>query len=272
MRSILLILILSFTTITHAAVRKNVADGESVTVQLSSKDPNVISVRDDRIERFSVVKGAVLGTLDSKHGVLTIKPSNSEAAEPFSMIVFTESGQRFTLLLLPMAIPSQDIILMPESSVAPKATAFEQKSPYTQVVTELMHHMVKQSLPPDYKRVFVNEEPTVFVPKADDFSVRRQESEAPGMHIECMTWVSERSQQHREFIWKGYMKGTLNKTSIYQGNYLSGEILEYTHHGVEGYKLMESDFYSQNVLAIALSQSIVYSGDVVTVFRVTRNG
>ncbi|MCS5708240.1 UvrD-helicase domain-containing protein [Candidatus Berkiella cookevillensis] len=46
--------------------------------------------------------------------------------------------------------------------------------------------------------------PTDSIPKVDECSVRRQESEAPGVHALCMTGVSERSQQHRAFIYEGY--------------------------------------------------------------------
>ncbi|MCS5708114.1 bifunctional phosphoribosyl-AMP cyclohydrolase/phosphoribosyl-ATP diphosphatase HisIE [Candidatus Berkiella cookevillensis] len=49
------------------------------------------------------------------------------------------------------------------------------------------------------------------ISKADDFSVRRQESESSGVHKKCMTGVSEHRQQHRKFICEGY---TLNIEQI----------------------------------------------------------
>lgn len=227
---ILISLLLCFCVSVQAAVRKNVLDGESITIQLSNKDPNVISVKYDRIERFSVVKGAVVSSLDSKHGVLTVKPSSSTDSEPFSMIIFTETGKRFTLMVLPMAIPSQDIILMQDSLTFDKPNIFEYQSPYTEVVSELIRHMAKNSLPEDYKRIFINEKPVSF------------------------------------------MSGELKHISTYQGNHLSGEILEYTHCGLNAYKLIESDFYARDIMAVALSQNFANSGEVVTVFRVKKNG
>ncbi len=230
MPKILLIFLLGFSMLAQAAVRKNVTDGESITVQLSSKDPNVISVKNDRIERFSVVKGAVLSSLDPKHGMLTIKPSSPEATEPFSMIVFTESGKRFTLVVLPIAIPSQDIILMSENTASGKTIPFEHQSPYTEVVTQLIRHMVNNSQPEDYKRLFVDEAPIVF------------------------------------------MDGILKRTSVYQGNHLAGEILQFTHQGAVGTSLLEPAFHAKDVIAVAISQNYVKPGDVVTIFRVKRNG
>ena len=230
MRKILLILLFSLSTIAQAAVRKSVADGESITIQLSNKDPNVISVRHDRIERFSVVKGIVLTSLDPKHGMLTIKPTSPEASEPFSVIVFTEGGKRFTLVILPIAIPSQDIILMPESTASNKVIPFEHQSPYTETVTQLIRHMINNSLPEDYKRIFVDEESSTF------------------------------------------MDGTLKRTSVYQGNHLTGEILHFTHRGVVGTNLLESAFHTKDVMAVAISQNYVKPGDVVAIFRVKRNG
>lgn len=231
MRKILLIsFLLCISTLTQAAVRKNVIDGESITVQLSSKDPNVISVKYDRIERFSVVKGVVLSSLDPKHGTLTIKPSSPETSDPFSMIIFTESGKRYTLLILPMAIPAQDIILMNEFQGEHKPLAFEHQSPYTEVIAQLIGHMVNNSQPEDYKRLFIDEEPIDF------------------------------------------MDGILKKTSVYQGNHLAGEILQFTYQGGVGSSLLESDFHTKDVMAVAVSQNYVKPGDVVTIFRVKRNG
>jgi len=226
----LFVLLLSLSVLAQAAVRKNVADSETITVQLSSKDPNVISVKHDRIERISVVKGAVLSSLDPKHGVLTIKPSSPQASDPFSMLIFTESGKRYTLLILPMAIPSQDIILISDANSVSKSMAFEHRSPFTQVVTQLITHMVKNSSPEDYKCIYLNENPILF------------------------------------------MHGTLNKICEYQGNHLRGEVLEYVYHDVDSRKIMECDFYTKDVIAVALSHNYVNPNDRVTVFRVKRNG
>lgn len=107
-------ILLSISSASQAAIRKNVSDGELITINLSNKDPNIISVKSDRIERFSAVKGVVISHLDPKHGILTLKPSNTVSNEPFSVLIFTESGKRVTLLVVPMAIPSQDIIVLLE--------------------------------------------------------------------------------------------------------------------------------------------------------------
>lgn len=156
-KSLMIIALAAMSFSSEAIIRKEVVSGESVSVTLSTKDPNVISVKGDRIERFTATKGVLSSSLDNKRGVLTLKPSNSALSEPFSMILFTEKGSRYTLIVAPAAIPSQDIILSPESVGQETASAFEKKSPYTEMVVGLIRSMVNDELPEDFKRTFVEE-------------------------------------------------------------------------------------------------------------------
>jgi len=214
----------------QASIRKSVTDSETVTVNLSTKDPNIVSIKNDRIEKFSAVKGALVSSLDSKLGVLTLKPTNTVSNEPFSVVVFTEKGKRYTLMVVPVAIPSQDVILVPESIGHEGGGVFEQRSPYTETVVALMKHMANNTFPEDYKRVYVNE-------KAVEF-----------------------------------LEGNLSVLSIYQGENLKGEILEYVYKGLNKRKLSEKQFYTSGVMAIALSRNVMGYNEKITVFRVLANG
>jgi len=214
----------------QASIRKNVTDNETVTVNLSTKDPNILSIKNDRIEKFSAVKGALISSLDAKRGVLTLKPTNTASNEPFSVVVFSEKGKRYTLMIVPVAIPSQDVILVPELIGQEGGAVFEQRSPYTETVVALIRHMANNTFPEDYKRIYVNE-------KSIDF-----------------------------------LEGHLSMQSIYQGDSLKGEILEYVHKGLIKRDLSEKEFYTSGVMAVALSHEMVGYNDKITVFRVLANG
>lgn len=90
---------------------KEVKHTMMVTVDLSSKDPNIISVENDRIKQYSALKGVLTASIDSELGIINIKPVATHDNRPFSMIIFTEKGFRYTLIANPKKIPAQDVVL-----------------------------------------------------------------------------------------------------------------------------------------------------------------
>ncbi len=104
-------LVLMTFNITYAGQIKKVEHMQTLSVDLSIKDPNIISVANDRIAQYSVVKGAVSANIDEDSQFLSLKPSAMYYEKPFSMIIFTEKGYRYTLLSNPKSIPAQDIVL-----------------------------------------------------------------------------------------------------------------------------------------------------------------
>lgn len=99
------------TTTSFAAQYKDVTHMQTLTVDLSIKDPNVISLKNDRIKQYSAVKGMITASIDQDSGILSLKPTVMHYDKPFSMIVFTEKGYRYTLISNPKNIPAQDIVL-----------------------------------------------------------------------------------------------------------------------------------------------------------------
>ena len=75
-----------------AAQYKEVTHMQTLTVDLSTKDPNVISLKNDRIKQYSAVKGLVSASIDQDSGILSLKPTIMHYDKPFSLIVFTEKG------------------------------------------------------------------------------------------------------------------------------------------------------------------------------------
>jgi len=86
-----------FNTISYGLDINVSKNADTVYINLSLKDPNVISVDNDRIQRYVTRKGIVAGTIDSKAGVLTITPQDLNK-KIFSMVIFTEKGKRYILL------------------------------------------------------------------------------------------------------------------------------------------------------------------------------
>ncbi len=132
-----------------AGQKKSIQEGGSVTLQLSSKDPNLISVTEDRIQKFSTIKGALTAQLDPKSGALMLKPTALYSEKPFSMLLFTEKGHHYTLLVVPVKIPAQDIVLMDEGAlVSPNMSV---QAPYTHLITALIGQMVKNETSVGYR-------------------------------------------------------------------------------------------------------------------------
>lgn len=104
-------LVLMTFNLGYAGQVKKVEHMQTLTVDLSIKDPNILSVANDRIAQYSVVKGAVSANIDKDSQFLSLKPSAMYYEKPFAMIIFTEKGYRYTLLANPKSIPAQDIVL-----------------------------------------------------------------------------------------------------------------------------------------------------------------
>lgn len=108
---LIITLVLMTFNISYAGQIKKVEHMQTLSVDLSVKDPNIISVANDRIAHYSVVKEAVSVKIDDDSQFLSLKPSAMYYEKPFSMIIFTEKGYRYTLLSNPKSIPAQDIVL-----------------------------------------------------------------------------------------------------------------------------------------------------------------
>lgn len=117
MRNIIItVLLISCNIVSvYGAQSKQVKHTETLTVDLSIKDPNVISVRDDRVSQYLAAKNAIVGSVDTKSGVFSIKPTAPFYERPFSVVLFTEKGYRYTVIVNPKNIPAQDVVLVNNS-------------------------------------------------------------------------------------------------------------------------------------------------------------
>lgn len=105
------LILVSNILVVHAAQTKMVRHTETLTIDVSIKDPNIISLKNDKITDYLIRKNAIKGEISNKLGILSLKPTQLYYKKPFSMILFTELGYRYTAIVNPKDIPAQDIVL-----------------------------------------------------------------------------------------------------------------------------------------------------------------
>jgi type-F conjugative transfer system secretin TraK len=146
-----------FSLITNAAQYKDVNNMQTMTVDLSIKDPNIISVKNDRIKQYSSVKGAIAASIDTESGILNLKPTIMYYEKPFSMIIFTEKGQRYTLISNPKNIPAQDIVLA-NNALVDQTKESNITYTYEAELANLIKAMIKQQDIDGFKKDLLNHE------------------------------------------------------------------------------------------------------------------
>ena len=93
------------TAQTFALEIKGVVDNESVSAKISSLDVTRILIQGDRIKSFKGITGAYTRENDKNNGEVYIQPTALYQTTPFTVLVETEQGRHFTLLLTPIGVP-----------------------------------------------------------------------------------------------------------------------------------------------------------------------
>lgn len=123
------------------------ADNETVTAKLSSVDINRIVVKNDKITSVTCPTGFCTLPMGGEASTLA-DPSGAalvalNVMEPFTFYVTTQKGRSFGVFVTPLRIPAgttQFISKVRDTKVAAK---FEKKSPYQQMIADLMRHMMR---------------------------------------------------------------------------------------------------------------------------------
>ena len=149
--------VLLATITSFAAQFKDVTHQQTFTVDLSIKDPNVISLNNDRIKQYSAVKGAATASIDQDSGILSLMPTITNLNKPFSMIIFSEKGYRYTLISNPKSIPAQDIVLN-NSEINNQEVANKAGSNNTAEIISLIKAMMNNDRLEGYRRQVMLEE------------------------------------------------------------------------------------------------------------------
>ncbi len=225
---IFFIISLLFVTETLATQIKGVIDNETLSVKISSLDVTRILVQGDRIKSLKGIRGAYTRENDENNGEVYLQPSPLYQNSAFTVLIETERGRHFTLLLTPVAVPGGTLMLVPKGVGRQKAARFEQLSDYQLTLSHLIRAMATDTVPDGYSISEVSSK-KVFV---------------LGKHV------------------------TLRLKTVYQGLNFQGQIYELTNNQSFPITLDERDFFKTGTRAISLESTIVAPHRKIKVLRV----
>lgn len=232
-RILLIALYLGASCDFNAAQLKKVEHTQSIAIELSSKDPNIISVDNDRIKQYSALKGLAVASIDADYGFINIKPVVTQEGRPFSLIILTEKGSRFTLIANPRKIPAQDIILNPAKQFAHASVQNSEDKSYSALIQAMMQD--KELV--GYSKV---------------------KSDVSHGFGEIKNYFSDKSE--------------LSLISLYKGEKTNGEVILFQNSTSEDIALHENGLYTPEVLALSLSSYEVKPGETAAIYRVVSHG
>ncbi|MCL1132649.1 type-F conjugative transfer system secretin TraK, partial [Shewanella sairae] len=128
-------------------VKIKFADNETVTAKLSSVDINRIAVKDDKITSVTCPTGFCTLPMSGEASSLA-DPSGAalvalNVMEPFTFYVTTQKGRSFGVFVTPLRIPAGTTQFISKVRDTKVAAEFEKKSPYQQMIADLMRHMMR---------------------------------------------------------------------------------------------------------------------------------
>tara|TARA_R110000868_G_scaffold189380_2_gene432302 strand:+ start:5989 stop:6690 length:702 start_codon:yes stop_codon:yes gene_type:complete len=205
---------------------------DTIYVNLSFKDPNVISVDNDRIQKYVTRKGVIAGSLDARTGALTMQPQDINK-KVFSLVIFTEKGKRYTLLSQVKDIPSQDLVIKAKNTDI-QIKPDEKNSYKTDKLSDLLVAMKSDYIPFGYKLKEYNGNPN---------------------------FIKSHLKKNKDVLIKSYM-----------GNDFVGEVIEFKNILKNNTKLHEKEFISKGVLAVSIDKSTLKPNEITKIYRVIKNG
>lgn len=216
---------------TYALQIKGAIDNETITANISSLDVTRIFVQGDRIKNVKGVKGAYIRENDEEHGEIYLRPSFLSQHQAFTLLMTTEQGRHFTLLLNPIAVPSDTLMLIPKGLGRKSAERFEHALPYELLLSHLIKSMLLKKVPSGYV-------------------------------------VREMGKQKPQLLKN---KGTLRIKTIYKGFHFTGEIYELRNTKASIITIDEREFYSPGTCAISLESNRIASHKTIKVYRIVKH-
>lgn len=215
----------------YALQIKSAVNNETVIAKVSATDVTRILVQGDRIQSVRGLKGAYTRENDNNNGEIYIQPSPLYQNRAFTILINTEMGRHYTLLLNPMAVPSDTLMLVPKGVGHAVAARFENSSPYELTITHLVRAMTIGTMPEGYAVKQVNNK--------------------------------------TNYLYGNI--ASLKLKTIYEGFNLRGEIWEVTNKQSYMITLNERDFYKSGTRAISLETINVAPHSKIYLYRVISN-
>tara|TARA_R110000868_G_scaffold368790_4_gene631929 strand:+ start:348 stop:1007 length:660 start_codon:yes stop_codon:yes gene_type:complete len=212
----------------YALQVKSAINNGTITANVSSTDITRIMIKGDRIQSVRGVKGAYTRENDNNRGEVYIQPTTPYQHRAFTLLINTELGRHYTLLLNPMSVPSDTLMLVARGVIEQKAAKFENSSPYEITISNLIRSMRTGSRPEGYSIRTVNEK--------------------------------------KRYLYGNIAYIKLNK--VYQGYNLRGEIWEIKNTRPHMITLTERAFYKPGTRAISLEAMNIASHGTTYLYRV----
>ncbi|HIF9118471.1 TPA: type-F conjugative transfer system secretin TraK [Photobacterium damselae] len=213
-------------------------DNETVPLTLSSLDINRLVVKDDRITSVTCPTGFCTLPM-SGVGEEVAAPSDPQGAslisidvqEPFTMYVTTEKGHSFGAFVRPMAVPAVTTVFVSTERDTSKAKAFEKRSPYTQMLANLVKHMIKEITPEGYT-------------------------------VTPIISTSPSNTLNQAGL-------TITPKTQYQGEHFTGVVYTVTNKTGQARSLVSTSFYRPGVKAVSFSSYTLQPHSSVLMYQVT---
>lgn len=230
MRKALLAFIVTslFSLQTNALQIKRVVDNETVTATISALDTTRIFVEGDRIKTIRGVKGAYERENDEVKGEVYITPHQQSA---FTILIETELGRHFTLLLNPLSVPSDTLMLIPKGVNVSQAHRAETASGYELMISHFIRAMTNGISPEGYRVIEVD--------KSTEYNLGNI--------------------------------ATLHLKTIFEGLDYQGEIFELHNKKSTPITLDEKQFYKPGTVAISFEAITVPPNKNIQVMRVVHH-
>ncbi len=137
------VIFLFLSNSSFAAQIKDIEDGDEFTAEISKTDLNRIKVVGDRIRDVKINNMDLDISLDEKIGEVYIRAAHSSENKPINIFIITQQNFTYKGILYPKAIPSEQIILRNDLTVASGDMEVTKigKSSYEQQIIALMKAM-----------------------------------------------------------------------------------------------------------------------------------
>lgn len=224
----LMLLPLLLSSASHSLQVKSAVNNATITAKISATDVTRIMVQGDRIQSVRGVKGAYTRENDNNSGEIYIQPTPFYQHHAFTLLMNTELGRHYTLLLNPMSVPSDTLMLVPRGVNETQAAKYENSSPYEMTITHLIRDMRVGSRPEGYAVKTVNDK--------------------------------------KRYLYGNI--AYIKLKTIYQGLNLRGEIWEVTNTEAHTITLSEREFYKVGTRAISLETMDVAPHGTTYLYRV----
>ncbi len=134
----------------------DVVDGHTVTVQVSARELTRIGMAGEgRIVRVWGLEERMNVEADTEGGQVFIRPTQSGKPRPFSLFVKDDRGATYTLVAIPVDMPSDAVILHPKQAMGPAGLG-QSAAAYVARLKYLVRAMAKGLEPEGYTPVKVD--------------------------------------------------------------------------------------------------------------------